>query len=273
MIARRKEEIGMKRRAFFGWAAAGAVVAGMIATGASAPYYMPIQEGAYSEYASVSTLQLPFGVEVTKRATMRLSIDRVETDGEESNVWVKIEGKAGEETGAVEVRVKASALASLPAVSDDLEPFVNVLESVSGAKVWVNDELVKKQKGAKAPELRGALGMLGAFLDLSVKPVGKARVDTPAGKMACEWYEMTGKAASPEGVKAGGAKLEFTGKFCLSRDVPFRWVRSVYDFEVVMRPPKRKMITITGHHEGTLIDYGPRESVKGTPARPPALLP
>jgi hypothetical protein len=256
------------------WIAAVATLASVVAgIGATAPYYMPIEPGAFSEYASVSTLKMPFGVEIIKRATVRLSIEKSETHEDESFVWVKIDTKAGEEGVSLAARLKSSALASLPALSDDLNPFVEVLESISAAKLWLNGELVKEEQEVKPPELKGALGILGAFLDLKVSPSGKARLETPAGKISCEWYEMKARAASPEGLKSGGARMEFSGRFCLSREVPFRFVKSVYDFKVVVQPPRRKRFTLEGHHESTLSDYGPRETPKASAVRPPALLP
>lgn len=252
---------------------AGAILGAFLAMAVSAPYYMTTQVGAFSEYDDISTLTLPFGVEVIKRSTVRFSIDRDETEGEERRLWVRIAGTAGTDTSALAIRVNAGALASLPAISDDLEPFANLLESLSALEIWMNEDLITHQEGSRARNVHGALGVLKTFLDLELKPSGKDRVNTPLGKLACEWYNLKGKSSSPRGVITAGGTIEFDGKFCLSRDVPFRWVKTNYEIRVRVEPVKRRPFTIVLRHEGLLKDYGPRETVRAPATRPPLILP
>ncbi|MHA2621795.1 MAG: hypothetical protein V2G42_09055 [bacterium JZ-2024 1] len=252
---------------------AGAILGAFLAMAVSAPYYMTTQVGAFSEYDDVTTLKLPFGVEVIKRNTVRFSIDKGETEGEERRLWVRIAGTAGTDTSVLAIRVNAGALASLPAISDDLEPFANLLESISALEIWMNEDLITHQERSQARNVHGTLGVLKTFLDLEVKPAGKDRVNTPLGRLACEWYDLKGKSSPPRGMLTARGSMEFDGKFCLSRDVPFRWVKTDYEIRVRVEPVRRRPMTIVLRHEGLLKDYGPRETVRAPATRPPLILP
>lgn len=243
------------------------------AMGASAPVYLTTERGAYSEYAMVSTLILPFGTEVTRRSTYRLSIEREENDGQERNLWVKQMSIAGKDSAEVLVRVKASALASVPAVSDDLEPLVDLIESISGLEVRVNDREVMIQERVEPPRLKAALSFLRPFLELKVEPGKKDRVKTPVGKLGCQWWEISGRVTTPKMDFQKPAKMDLKGKVCVSGEVPFRWVKWASDWTAVFWIRQGQAISLEGHHEGTLTDYQPRGETEAPPARPATPLP